>query len=164
MPNKKLRRQSRHARRVSSRVEAASNQDVVFAAESIEVDLEAQGGDQSTPTANVTAYTGGKLALTNFQHPAVINLAGVRAMSDRQLPFLRDHDQKKAVGHGTPIIASDHLQHEGRLSVPGEERDKIIAASKADFSWQASIEDFTAEFIRNTNEVGLFVKEKEFMV
>ena len=87
----------------------------------------------------ITAYTGGTLSLPNFAHPAVINLAGVKAMHGEQLPFLRDHKQDKAVGHGKPTIGKKHLQHSGKLSIAGDERDKIVAANREGFSWQASV-------------------------
>lgn len=118
---------------------AEERQDVVFAASEVTFDeVEAADGSK-TPSANIIAYTGGRLSLGNFPHPVVINLEGVQAMSRDQLPFLRDHDQAKAVGHGTPKIEASQLRHEGSLSVPGTERDAIVAASKNDFSWQASV-------------------------
>ncbi|MGB5334393.1 MAG: hypothetical protein WBN07_02150, partial [Woeseiaceae bacterium] len=49
------------------------------------------------------------------------------------------HDQTKAVGHGQPNIEASQLRQSGKLSIAGEERDKITAASKDGFRWQASI-------------------------
>ena len=71
---------SSRARRRRRREEEQS--EIVFAADG--VTLEAGDGESSSPSADVLAYTGGKLALANFPHPAVINLAGnVRAMEMR---------------------------------------------------------------------------------
>ncbi|MBI3188403.1 MAG: NAD(P)-dependent oxidoreductase [Gammaproteobacteria bacterium] len=39
-----------------------------------------------------------------------------------------------------------------------------LSGYQPQISWQASVEDFAAEFVRNTNEAGLFVEEKEFII
>ena len=109
--------------------------DVIFAAS--EVTIEAAG--ETSPEVNVTAYTGGTLSLPNYPNPVVINLSGVQAMSDEQIPFLRDHQQQRVVGHGRPDVGETQLTHTGKLSIAGEERDNIIAASKEGFLWQASV-------------------------
>lgn len=128
---------SSRARRRRRREEEQS--EIIFAADGVTLEAGSDDGS-SSPSADVLAYTGGKLALANFPHPAVINLDGsVRAMDPQQLPFLRDHDQTKAVGHGQPNIEASQLRQSGKLSIAGEERDKITAASKDGFRWQASI-------------------------
>ena len=115
---------------------AAKPSDIVFAASEITIAASAETG---SPEVNVTAYTGELLSLANFPNPAVINLAGVRAMSNEQIPFLRDHQQTKVVGHGKPGVGASKLQHTGKLSIAGEERDKIVAGHKEGFNWQASV-------------------------
>ena len=115
---------------------AAKPSDIVFAASDINIEASAETG---APEVNVTAYTGDMLSLANFPNPAVINLAGVRAMSNEQIPFLRDHQQTKVVGHGKPSVGASQLQHSGKLSIAGEERDKIVAGHKEGFNWQASV-------------------------
>lgn len=89
---------------------------------------------------NIVAYNGGKLKLGNFPHPAVIDITGVslHGNSDNQ-PLLRDHDQGRPVGHGSPRINPTNLVVEGTLSMPGEDRDKIVQATQQGFAWQASV-------------------------
>jgi hypothetical protein len=140
MTNKKkrrkrlLQRQKQNQLELDIQAEHIRN-DVVFAA--AEVTIEAS--DDGTPAVSITAYTGGLLSLPNFQHPAVINLDGVKAMDGEQLPFLRDHQQSKVVGHGKPQITKASLHQQGKLSIAGEERDKIVAGYREGFRWQASV-------------------------
>ena len=111
-------------------------QDIVFA---VDTYADITAADNKTPEVEVVAYTGGLLSLPNFPHPAVINIAGVRAMDSQQLPLLRDHEQNRVVGHSRPIIGKNELRASGKLSVPGEERDELVAASRDDFRWQMSV-------------------------
>lgn len=113
----------------------AQNTDIIFAAGSAEIIEAAEG---QSPTVKIDAYGGGKLRLGNFPNPVVIDMAGVKAMG-AQIPLLRDHDQKRPVGHGNPIISSANLKIEGSLSIAGEDSDKIVASQKNGFQWQASI-------------------------
>lgn len=123
--------------------------DIIFAAS--EVTLEA--ANDGSPQVDVVAYTGGLLSLTNFANPVVVNLSGVRAMHNEQIPFLRDHSQDKVVGHGKPQIGAQQLTHTGKLSVAGDERDKIVAASKEGFAWQASIGGRVPDMRKNVQTI-----------
>lgn len=123
--------------------------DLVFAAS----DVTLTASNEGSPEVDVTAYTGGLLSLKNFQHPVVVNIDGVRAMHNEQIPFLRDHSQEKVVGHGKPQVGSKELRHQGRLSVAGDERDRIVAASKEGFSWQASIGGRVPDIRKNVQTI-----------
>jgi len=86
------------------------------------------------------AYGGGRLHLGNFPHPAVIAAEGVEVHGGADtIPILRDHDGKRPVGHGKPIVASDSLQVEGTISQTSDDAKQIIEASRNGYPWQASI-------------------------
>ena len=123
-PNQKKNRQMR------------KNKSIVIACGTVDV-IEAADGS-SVPSVSINAYNGGKLRLGNFAHPVVVDMAGVKAMGT-QLPILRDHDQKRPVGHGSPLITDANLKMEGSLSILGEETDKLVASQRNGFQWQASI-------------------------
>ncbi len=114
----------------------------------LDITLQATGGVEiaaaldgnRSALVSIHAYTGDKLSLPNFPHPAVIDVSGVKAMHTHQLPLLRDHDQDRVVGHGIPEIGPTALRITGGvLSVPGEDRDTIVEASGKGFQWQASV-------------------------
>lgn len=130
MSNKTLKA----SRRLRRTIKAAAGQDIIFASGAAEL-VEAVNG---LPSVTINAYNGGKLRLANFANPVVIDLTGVKAMGT-QLPLLRDHDQKKPVGHGSPEVGKENLKITGALSIEGEERNKIVAGHKNGFQWQASV-------------------------
>ena len=127
----------RHQRRkLNRKIKAEAKQDVTFAATSLEI----QAAEDGSGAVDIVAYNGGLLKLGNFPHPAVIDLNGVQLHGNASTqPLLRDHDQGRPVGHGTPSINNINLLVQGTLSVPGEERDKIIQAKQNGFAWQASV-------------------------
>lgn len=154
MPNKKRRRANRLKRR--SEIQAINAPPDIFLA-AAETDLTIQAvGEGETPRearAEIIAYTGGTLSLPKYPYPVVIDLAGVRAMGDTQMPLLRDHDPRRAVGHGTPTIGKDRLTLTGTLSVPGADRDAIISASQSSFQWQASIGGRVIDMDKNVQTI-----------
>jgi len=130
--NQQLRRNRQTRKAIKASVAGV---DIVFAAGVADIVASVLGG---IPAINVNAYGGGKLRLGNFPNPVVIDMKGVKAMGE-QLPLLRDHDTKRPIGHGAPVISSENLKIAGHLSVEGEDSSKIVAAQKNGFQWQASI-------------------------
>jgi hypothetical protein len=131
MANKQLKAN----RRLRKTIKATASQDIIFSSGNAEL---VEGASGNVPVVHINAYNGGKLRLANYPNPVVIDMAGVKAMGS-QLPILRDHDQKRPVGHGNPVIGNENLKIEGSLSIEGEERDKIVAGHKNGFQWQASV-------------------------
>ena len=114
------------------------NQTIRFDAGPLEI--KAADGETKSPEFTMQAYGGGRLHLGNFPHPAVIAAEGVEVHGGADtIPILRDHDGKRPVGHGKPIVASDSLQVEGTISQTSDDAKQIIEASRNGYPWQASI-------------------------
>lgn len=114
------------------------NQPIRFDAGPLEI--KAADGEAKSPEFTMQAYGGGRLHLGNFPHPAVIAAEGVEVHGGADtIPILRDHDGKRPVGHGKPIVASDSLQVEGTISQTSDDAKQIIEASRNGYPWQASI-------------------------
>ena len=104
------------------------------------VNLTAAEGEGKSPSFTMQAYNGGRLHLGNFAHPAIISADGVEVHGDAEsIPILRDHDGKRPVGHGRPIVAADSLQVEGTISQTSDDAKQVIEASRNGYPWQASI-------------------------
>lgn len=100
--------------------------------------FQAASGD-GPPAFQMRAYNGGKLNVKNYAHPVVVDIRGVRVHGDSDvLPILKDHDQQKPIGHGTPDITTT-LDVTGTISQPTDEASKVIAAASNGFPWQSSI-------------------------
>lgn len=114
------------------------NQAIRFDAGPLEI--KAADGEAKSPEFTMQAYGGGRLHLGNFPHPAVIAAEGVEVHGGADtIPILRDHDGKRPVGHGKPIVASDSLQVEGTISQTSDDARQIVEASRNGYPWQASI-------------------------
>ena len=101
----------------------------------------AEAGEQSEGGFSIQAYNGGSLSLPNFNEPAYIDLgsAYVHGSADQQ-PILFEHDTKKIVGHGQPVINGGYMSVEGGvMSHENEYKDQIVSAAKKGFQWQASV-------------------------
>lgn len=102
---------------------------------------EDEEGGESIKAFDINAYNGGSLSLQNFSEPAYIDLSSayVHGEADQQ-PILMEHDTKKIVGHGKPMIhASDMTVESGVMSHDNEHSRQIVAAAKNGFQWQASV-------------------------
>lgn len=87
----------------------------------------------------MTAYTGGAMRLDGWQHPVVVDLAGMR-VPRKSRPILKDHDRGHIVGHTSDIQVSEtSLMVSGVISGVGSVAQEIIATSENGFPWQASI-------------------------
>ena len=125
---------------MSSRAKRKNRQNQTIQFDAGPVTINAAEGESGSPTFSMQAYGGGRLHLSNFAHPAVIEAAGVEVHGEAEtIPILRDHDGKRPVGHGRPIIASDSLQVDGTISQTTDDAKQIIEASKNGYPWQASI-------------------------
>lgn len=90
------------------------------------------------PKFSIRAYNGGPLRMPQWQHPIIVDLAGMLATKAR--PALLDHDVRRRVGHTTQIVnAGTHLDIEGVVSAAGDVAEEVLATAKNGFPWQASI-------------------------
>ncbi len=56
--------------------------------------IEAQGGEKGNPKVTGMAYSGGKINLSGWRHPVVVDLAGLQ-MPD-PVPLLANHENRTA--------------------------------------------------------------------
>lgn len=102
----------------------------------------AGGDDAAQPKLrrfSMVAYTGGPMRLAGWQHPVVVDLAGLK-VSRKNRPILKDHDRRSIVGHTDDIrIGEQRLEVDGVISGVGASAQEIIATSENGFPWQASL-------------------------
>ncbi len=94
------------------------------------------------PTFNMMVYGGGPIRPMldpPLPYPVVIDLAGMD-LSKQMRPALKDHDEKKLVGH-TSAITSDgrQLTATGIVSGTGDAAAEVLGAAKNGFKWPVSI-------------------------
>lgn len=103
------------------------------------LEIQAAAGDAERRFSMV-AYSGGKLPVTGFPVPVVVDLAGLEATGD--IPILIDHLKsvdatlgisKEIVNDGKSILIS------GVITGQGDRTKAVLAAAAAGHKWQASI-------------------------
>ncbi len=88
---------------------------------------------------SMTAYTGGAMVLAGWQHPVVVDLAGLQ-VSARSRPILKDHNRSLIVGHTDSVsVLGSSLQVTGVISGAGAVAREIVESSRNGFPWQASL-------------------------
>lgn len=93
--------------------------------------------DPNGPAVKIVAYTGGLMRVAMLPHPVAADLAGIDLPPE--IPFLRDHDPGRIVGHGTPEISDGALRATGTISGGGPDADEVVAAARHRFPWRASM-------------------------
>ncbi len=88
----------------------------------------------------ILAYSGGLLVVDGFEHPVVVDLAGIKATA--AIPILIDHaaDVDHTLGQ-TNAVGNDgrSLVLAGNITGQSQRVRDVIAQSDAGYSWQASI-------------------------
>lgn len=139
MPKAKTSKQRRTKRRAVLRANALPSE-CRFVDASGTVDLQAAisvEGDNVRPF-QMLAYTGGKLRVAVFDHPAVVDLQGLTA--GQKTPILLDHKPNQRVGHSDMIVNDGRtLSVDGKLSAATSHRDEVLNSSRGGFPWQSSI-------------------------
>lgn len=107
-----------------------------------DVEIEA-AAENAAPRFQILAYNGGELRtaayMSKFGMPVVIDLAGIEYA--KSITANMDHDQSQRVGHVTEIQNDGRqLVLAGIVSGTGEAAKEVVANSKQDYPWQASIE------------------------
>jgi hypothetical protein len=112
-------------------------------------------GEDGVPKIAILAYNADSaLSVRGFDAPVVIDLS--TASLERSVTKInRNHEQDREIGHATGKIDASGIYFDGLLSVPGQDRDEIVEASKNDFPWDASIEASfpKAEFVSKSKSV-----------
>jgi len=132
--NRKIaNRKSIHAAAKSERLIAMSGDVTIKAAE--------MDGDKpkGPPTFSIKAYNGGPLNVEAFDHPVVVDLAGLQPR--KTMVANLDHKAHQRVGNVT-AVANDHktLDLSGAATAHTPYRDEVVASAADGFTWQASIE------------------------
>tara|TARA_Y100000593_G_scaffold25220_3_gene50405 strand:- start:3383 stop:5530 length:2148 start_codon:yes stop_codon:yes gene_type:complete len=105
------------------------------AAESVE------GEEQSTPRFRMVAYSGAPMSPGGWteSEPLVLDLKGMEVGS-ASIPIHRDHDRTRVVGHSQGVDVKDNrLIVHGSISAANEHAHEVVASSKNNFPWQASV-------------------------
>jgi hypothetical protein len=105
-----------------------------------DVTIDASAADGKSPaTFDVLAYTGGPLMVAKYDHPVVVDLAGLT--SRKVVVANLDHNRAFRVGHVTERINDgSQLRLKGIASAATPAREEVIASARDGFTWQASIE------------------------
>lgn len=128
--------------------------------------LTAADGEASLPRFTCTAYDGGMMQ-PRMSWPyvgnVVIDLSGVRVDGGgRDLRVLYHHSTYDPIGHCESVTVANSITAEGVLSVPGESREKIVAAAANGFRWQVSVGMSVDEFERVDEKQTVTVNGRQF--
>jgi len=86
----------------------------------------------------IVAYAGGPLRVAGYDHPVVIDIAGVSGLG-RSIPLLRDHDNKRIVGHVRAENAGGKIVASGQLAGNSADRAEVLELASDGFPWAASV-------------------------
>lgn len=101
--------------------------------------IEAQAGDKGNPKVTGMAYSGGKINLSGWRHPVVVDLAGLQ-MPD-PVPLLANHENRTTsrVGIVMARVENGSLLIEGEVFSTNGQAQGIVEQAKAGADWQLSI-------------------------
>lgn len=99
--------------------------------------IEASG--DAKPKVSGLAYSGGKMPLTGWKHPVVVDLAGMDIPEN--VPLLTNHQNKTTsrVGLVRAAVCEGTLEISGEIVSGSGDAQDIVAQSKAGADWQLSI-------------------------
>lgn len=89
-------------------------------------------------TFSSTFYTGGKLPISGWDLPVVVDLAGLTA--GNVLVANLDHDATKRVGNFEVVNDGKQLIANGKATAATAARDEVVNSAIAGYQWQASLE------------------------
>ena len=98
-------------------------------------------GGKAVPRISIAAYSGAAIRQWWSADPVVVSLAGITLPAKHnRLVILRDHDMARPLGNATAIRKTDaSLELDGDCTVPGDDTEQFVEASKNGFPWRASI-------------------------
>lgn len=103
------------------------------------IEAGAMEGDKQGPAKFVsTFYTGGALTVEGWDHPVVIDLAGLKP--GKVLVANLDHDPTKRVGNFAVANDGKSLVASGTATAATAARDEVVNSAAAGYEWQASLE------------------------
>lgn len=87
----------------------------------------------------MVAYNGGRLFVSRFPHPAVVDLSTLKA-SKTSYPSHLDHKSNQRVGHTTRVaIDQGKITAEGLISAANTHAEEVVNSGDNGFPWQASV-------------------------
>lgn len=141
-------------------------------ASALPLTITAEAGSPGRIRVQGVAYSGGKMRLPGWQHPVVVDLAGLEIPV--QVPLLLDHRNQASarVGMVAARVEGHALVIEGEILSSGGQAKGIVEQAKAGADWQLSIgaEVYEVELVRTRRTVngrehaGLFHHVKKSML
>ena len=115
--------------------------------------IEASNG--AKPKVVGVAYSGGKMSLPGWQHPVVVDLAGMEI--PESVPLLTNHENKtdSRIGLISAAVRNNALEITGEIVSDSRDAADIIAQGKAGADWQLSIgaDVKECELVKGSREV-----------
>lgn len=115
--------------------------------------IEASNG--AKPKVVGVAYSGGKMNLPGWQHPVVVDLAGMEI--PESVPLLTNHENKtdSRIGLISAAVRNNALEITGEIVSDSKDAADIIAQGKAGADWQLSIgaDVKECELVKGSREV-----------
>ena len=115
--------------------------------------IEASNG--AKPKVVGVAYSGGKMNLPGWQHPVVVDLAGMEI--PESVPLLTNHENKtdSRIGLISAAVRNNVLEITGEIVSDSKDATDIIAQGKAGADWQLSIgaDVKECELVKGSREV-----------
>lgn len=115
--------------------------------------IEASNG--AKPKVVGVAYSGGKMNLPGWQHPVVVDLAGMEI--PESVPLLTNHENKtdSRIGLISAAVRNNALEITGEIVSDSRDATDIIAQGKAGADWQLSIgaDVKECELVKGSREV-----------
>ena len=115
--------------------------------------IEASNG--AKPKVVGVAYSGGKMNLPGWQHPVVVDLAGMEI--PESVPLLTNHENKtdSRIGLISAAVRNNTLEITGEIVSDSRDAADIIAQGKAGADWQLSIgaDVKECELVKGSREV-----------
>lgn len=115
--------------------------------------IEASNG--AKPKVVGVAYSGGKMNLPGWQHPVVVDLAGMEI--PESVPLLTNHENKtdSRIGLISAAVRNNVLEITGEIVSDSKDAADIIAQGKAGADWQLSIgaDVKECELVKGSREV-----------
>ena len=115
--------------------------------------IEASNG--AKPKVVGVAYSGGKMNLSGWRHPVVVDLAGMEI--PESVPLLTNHENKtdSRIGLISAAVRNNALEITGEIVSDSRDAADIIAQGKAGADWQLSIgaDVKECELVKGSREV-----------
>lgn len=109
----------------------------VLTFDAVSCELTASEGEQ-LPEFDMLAYSGGKLFVSGFSQPVIVDLTGLQ--TSESVSVLLDHNPSRRVGHVDQLsIDGRAIRATGKISAASAEAQEVIESHRRGFRWHVSI-------------------------